>query len=129
MLVDARPGSGVQLLVVEDFELWGVGLEIGVELRELVKGGAMGGGGTAGLSVRREGGGVPGCGPEGAGGCGVSGWGFVFCGGERCCGEEGKNCGELHVCDSIVWCDVMCSRDWMLRGPQFTGQEAAAAVG
>ena len=128
MLVDARPGSGVQLLVVEDFELWGVGLEIGVELRELVKGGAMGGGGTAGLGVGGEGGGVPGCGPEGAGGGGVGWRGFLFCGGEDCCCEEGKNCCELHVCDVIVWCDVICSRDWTLRGPQFTGHEAAAAV-
>lgn len=73
MLVDAGPGAGVQLLVVEDLELRGVGLEVGVELGELVEGRSVGGGCAAGLGVGGEGGGVPGCGPKGARGGGV-GW-------------------------------------------------------
>lgn len=129
MLVDAGPGSGVQLLVVKDFELWGIRLEVRVQLGEFVESGAVAGGCAAGLGVGGEGGSVPGCSPEGAGGGGVGWRGLLFCGGEDCCGEEGKNCCELHVCDLIIWCDAMCSRDWMLRGLQFTGQETAAAVG
>ena len=75
MDVDAAPGAGVELLVVEDLELRGLFLEIGIEFVEFVDFCGVGVFVAAVLRVGFERHVVPLCGPECA-----DGRGLVDCG-------------------------------------------------